>query len=126
MRAVDTDVLVRLVVRDNQAQVAAAERFLGSGVWVSTVVLTETIWVLESVYELDSVALATAVAILLADERVSLEASDAVDVAVRLFREKPRLGFSDCLILCLAERTGHTPLGTFDAKLGRIDGAQKI
>ena len=126
MRAVDTNVLVRLLVEDNEAQVAAAERFLGSGAWVSTVVLAETIWVLQSVYELDAVAVATAVGMLLRHEKVSLEASDAVVEAVRLFREKPGLRFSDCLILHLAKRAGHTPLGTFDAKLGRLDGALKI
>ena len=126
MRAVDTNVLVRLLVQDNEAQVAAAERFSGSGAWVSTVVLAETIWVLESVYELDAMAVATAVGMLLGHEKVSLEASDAVAEAVRVFREKPGLGFSDCLALHLAKRAGHTPLGTFDTKLGRLDGALKI
>ncbi|MCX6603923.1 MAG: type II toxin-antitoxin system VapC family toxin [Acidobacteria bacterium] len=126
MRAVDTNVLVRLLVQDNEAQVAEAERFLGSGAWVSTVVLAETIWALESVYELDAMAVATAVGMLLGHEKVSLEASDAVVEAVRVFREKPGLGFSDCLILHLAKRAGHTPLGTFDTKLGRLDGALKI
>lgn len=126
MRAVDTNVLVRLLVQDNEAQVAAAERFSGSGAWVSTVVLAETIWVLESVYELDAMAVATAVGMLLGHEKVSLEASDAVAEAVRVFREKPGLGFSDCLVLHLAKRAGHTPLGTFDTKLGRLDGALKI
>ena len=126
MRAVDTTVLVRLLVQDNEAQVAAAERFSGSGAWVSTVVLAETIWVLESVYELDAMAVATAVGMLLGHEKVSLEASDAVAEAVRVFREKPGLGFSDCLVLHLAKRAGHTPLGTFDTKLGRLDGALQL
>src|SRR5260221_10959468 len=52
MRAVDTNVLVRLLTRDDRAQLAAAEDFVSSGAWVSHVVLVETIWVLESVYAL--------------------------------------------------------------------------
>jgi hypothetical protein len=36
MRAVDTDLLVRLVTRDDRKQVAAAEAFVNKGAWVST------------------------------------------------------------------------------------------
>jgi predicted nucleic acid-binding protein len=41
MRAVDTNVLVRLVTRDDRKQVAAAEAFVNKGAWVSTLVLME-------------------------------------------------------------------------------------
>jgi predicted nucleic acid-binding protein len=43
-----------------------------------------------------------------------------------LFRAKPSLGFSDCLILNLARNAGHLPLGTFDRNLGKVDGAHKL
>jgi predicted nucleic-acid-binding protein len=39
MRAVDTNVLVRLVTRDDRKQVSAAESFVSKGAWVSTLVL---------------------------------------------------------------------------------------
>ena len=52
MRAVDTNVLVRLIVRDDPAQVDRAEAFVARGAWVSLLVLAETIWVLKSVYGL--------------------------------------------------------------------------
>ncbi|MGH8219339.1 MAG: PIN domain-containing protein [Steroidobacteraceae bacterium] len=51
MRAVDTNILVRLIVRDDPAQVRAAEEFIASGAWVSHLVLAETTWVLDAVYE---------------------------------------------------------------------------
>ena len=51
MRAVDTNVLVRLVTRDDARQVAAAENFVEPGAWVSHLVLAEATWVLTSVYE---------------------------------------------------------------------------
>jgi predicted nucleic-acid-binding protein len=50
MRAVDTNVLVRLMVRDDARQVAAAGRWAG-GEWVSTLALAEVMWVLGAVYE---------------------------------------------------------------------------
>ena len=61
MLAVDTNVLVRLVARDDADQVSAAEDFVNKGAWVSHLVLAETIWVLDSVYELSRVQIATAV-----------------------------------------------------------------
>jgi predicted nucleic-acid-binding protein len=70
MRAVDTNVLVRLITRDDPKQVTAAESFVASGAWVSHLVLAETLWVLESVYELDAKRRATAVDMLL-NHRVS-------------------------------------------------------
>lgn len=42
MRAVDANVLVRLVVRGDANQVRAAEEFIGNGAWVSHLVLAET------------------------------------------------------------------------------------
>ena len=41
MRAVDTNVLVRLVTRDDAKQVAVAEAFVARGAWVPHLVLVE-------------------------------------------------------------------------------------
>ena len=65
MRAVDTNILVRLVVRDDPAQVRAAEEFIAGGAWVSHLVLAETAWVLDAVYERTAQPIWTAVDILL-------------------------------------------------------------
>jgi predicted nucleic acid-binding protein len=80
MRAVDTNVLVRLVTRDDAKQVAAAEAFVAKGAWVPHLVLAEAMWVLASV----------------------------------------------CLVLEVARKAGHLPLGTFDRELGKLDGAEKL
>ena len=42
------------------------------------------------------------------------------------WRRWPALGFSDCLMLQLARKAGHLPLGTFDRGLGKIEGSQKL
>lgn len=46
--------------------------------------------------------------------------------ALDLFRSRPSLGFSDCLLLELARKARHLPLGTFDRGLAKVDGAQKL
>jgi predicted nucleic-acid-binding protein len=93
MHAVDTNVLVRLIARDDAEQIAWAEEFVCGGAWVSHLVLVETMWVLDSVYELGH------------------------------SKKRPKLGFSDCMVLEIARKAGHVPLGTFDRALGKSDGA---
>ena len=126
MRAVDTNVLVRLMTRDDARQAAAADVFVENGAWVSILVLAETIWVLEAVYERTAASLVTAIEMLLDHKDLTLQDSDAVAAALELFRTHPALGFSDCLMLQLARRAGHLPLGTFDRGLGKIEGAHKL
>ena len=109
MRAVDTNVLVRLLARDDAKQVAAAERFIESGAWVSHLVLTEATWVLDSVFDLGSRQIATAVEMLLDHERLVVQDADVVAAAVAQLRKKPSLGFSDCLILEVARRAATSP-----------------
>jgi len=126
MRAIDTDVLVRLIARDDARQTAAAEAFVAKGAWVSLLALAEAVWVLASVYDLNAEDQARAVEMLLDHRQLVLHEQESVTAALSLFRAKPSLGFSDCLMIELARRAGHLPLGTFDRNLGRIDGAQKL
>jgi predicted nucleic-acid-binding protein len=126
MRAVDTDVLVRLITRDDARQAASAGTFVEKGAWVSVLALAETTWVLTAVYELTAAALVTAVEMLLNHKDLILQDSDVVVAALDLFRSRRALVFSDCLMLELARRAGHLPLGTFDRSLGKIEGTQKL
>lgn len=126
MRAVDTNVLVRLLARDDPAQASSASRFIAMGAWVSHLVLAETIWVLESVYERSPAQLIAALDLLLAHESLVLQDADTVAAALENFRLKPGLGFSDCLVLEIARRAGHTPLGSFDKNLSRLAGVQRL
>ena len=126
MRAVDTNVLVRLITRGDAKQVAAAEAFVAKGAWVSHLAVAEATWVLATVYDCDPAAIATAVEMLLGHEHLTVQDSEAVAAAVAQFREQSRVGFSDCLMVEIARKAGHTPLGTFDRDLGKIDGAQRL
>jgi predicted nucleic-acid-binding protein len=126
MRAVDTNVLVRLVTRDDPKQTTAAEAFVAPGAWVPHVVLVEALWVLASVYDLGPAAIATAVEMLLNHRDLSVQEADVVAAALRQYRKKPALSFSDCLVLETARKAGHLPLGTFDRALAKVDGAQRL
>ena len=126
MRAVDTNVLVRLITRDDARQAASADAFIRKGAWVSLLALTEAVWVLAAVYERKAAGLVTAIEMLLNHEHLVLQDADAVAAALDLFRSRPSLGFSDCLMLQVARKAGHLPLGTFDRGLGKVEGAQKI
>lgn len=120
MRAVDTNVLIRLVTRDDARQVAAAEAFVSRGAWVSHIVLVEAIRVLESVYELDAPAQARAVEMLLNHRHLTVHDSDVVAAALEQFRSRTAVSFSDCLVLEVARKSGHVPLGTFDRQLAKL------
>lgn len=126
MRAIDTNVLVRLIARDDSRQAASAEIFIEKGAWVSVLALAEATWVLTSVYGLGPKDLAAAIEMLLQHRDLVLQDPETVAAALDLFRAKPRLGFSDCLLLHLATRAGHLPLGTFDRNLAKVMGAQKL
>ena len=126
MRSVDTNVLVRLVARDDPKQVAAAEAFVGPGAWVPHLVLAETTWVLASLYDRSPGEIATAVDMLLNHQQLTVQDADAVAAAVVHFRKRPSLGFSDCLVLEVARKAGHVPLGSFDRNLVRLDGVERI
>ena len=126
MRAVDTNVLVRLLTRDDAKQVAAAERFVASGAWVPHLVLAEATWVLSSVYDRSPEGIATAVEMLLNHQHLTVQDSEVVAAAVAHFRHRPALGFSDCLVLEVARKAGHLPLGTFDRNLAKLDGVERL
>ncbi len=126
MRAVDTNVLVRLLTRDDPKQAARGDEFTANGAWVSHMVLAETTWVLSAVYGLDAHAIAVAIEMLLSHESLAIAEPAVVRAALAHFRKKPALGFSDCLILEVARAAGHLPLGTFDRDLAKLAGTQRL
>jgi len=93
MRAVDTNLLVRLLVRNNAAQVVAAESFIENGAWVSHLVLAEALWVLNAVYERKPKQIAKAIEHLLSHKQLTLQDADVIASALEDFkREVESLG----------------------------------
>jgi predicted nucleic acid-binding protein len=63
---------------------------------------------------------------LLESRQLVVQDEGTVEAALVHFKKHPSLGFSDCLVLEVARKAGHLPLGTFDRDLSRIDGAQRL
>lgn len=126
MRAVDTNLLVRLLANDNEAQVRVAEEFIAAGAWIPHVVLVEAMWVLASAFDLSRARLAEAIEMLLNHKSLAIQDSEAVVAALASFRQYAGVEFSDCLALETARRAGHLPFGTFDRRFSRLPGVQRL
>ena len=126
MRAVDTNVLVRLVTRDDDKQCASAEEFIERGAWVPQLALAEMVWTLRVAYGFSHSEIAFSIGMLLRNKQVVVQDADVVEAALEHYRCKPSLGFTDCLILEIARKAGHLPLGTFDKALAKLDGTQRL
>ena len=126
MGAIDTNVLLRLLVRDDAVQVRDAEAFVASGAWVSHLVLAEAMWVLASKYGHSNTAIAAAVEQLLRQETITIQDPDVVIKALSNFQANRKVDFSDCLILEIARKAGQIPLATFDRNRAKLDGAQQL
>ena len=126
MRAVDTNVVVRLIVRDQPKQAAAADDCVAKGAWVSLLALAETTWVLSAVYDRRPEEIAAAIELLLAHQHLTLQDPDIVSAALAHFSKKPALSYSDCLLREIARKAGHLPLSTFDRDLGKLPDVERI
>jgi predicted nucleic-acid-binding protein len=51
---------------------------------------------------------------------------DVVAAALARFRKRSKVGFSDCMVLEVARKAGHMPLGTFDRHLAKLDGTELL
>jgi predicted nucleic-acid-binding protein len=117
--AVDTNVLVRIVVNDDATQAARARALMDScdKVFLSRTVLLELAWVLaSSQYRLDRDTVSTALRTLLAIPNVEMEAREAVMTALDWFERG--MDFADALHLASTDR--ETEFATFDLALERI------
>ena len=127
MIALDTNVLVRFLVRDNEAQAAAAGTLLSSLTadqpgFVCREVIVELVWVLERAYGFSPEHVAGVMEHLVSTDVLVVEA--ASDVArVAFGYGTGSAGFSDLMILAAAERSNALHQYTFDQKAARPEGA---
>jgi predicted nucleic-acid-binding protein len=128
--AFDTNVVVRLVVRDDADQCLRAEAtwrraLTHGGAWLSSVVLVELTWVLRVAYRFDRPTTAAAVRRLVDTEGVVIEDPDVTDRALDAF-EAGQADFADYMILRAAACANASPLWTFDEQLAGVPGAQIV
>lgn len=130
MQALDTNVVIRLIVRDDEDQCRRAERLFRDlvathGVWIASVVLVEASWVLRVAYKLDRATVATAIRRLVSTSGVHVEDAATTQLALAGF-EGGSADFSDYFIIESARRGNALPLHTFDERLGRAAGAKLV
>jgi predicted nucleic-acid-binding protein len=130
VEAFDTNVVVRLLVRDDEEQYRRAELIFrrataGPGVWLASVVLVEVVWVLRIAYKFDRATTAASLRRLIDTEGVQVEEGPTTRSALAAF-EAGTADFADYLILESARRDGALPLHTFDERLSRSDGAKLV
>ena len=127
MRGIDTNVLVRFLLRDDEAQFQKANKLIqwevtaGRGVLVSQLVLLETEWVLRSRYGFSKIQLLEVIASLLDTRDMQLEDEQSVEEAIYQWKEASA-DFADCLIAARNRRLGCNATATFDARAGKLTG----
>ncbi len=126
MAAIDTNVLVRLIVQDDAKQTASALSFTESGVWVPLLVLVESVWVLSSSYSFSRTQVRDAIERLLNLQNATIESLPLAERALQLFTDHNELSYSDCVILETARQAGQLPLGSFDRALTKLPGTKKL
>ena len=130
MVAIDTNVLVRYLVRDDQKQAEAARTLFESlsieqPGYVCREVVIELVWVLERAYRCSREQVATILEQLAKTESLVVEAgNDVIRAASRL--RSVSADFSDLMILSAAERSRAHCLYTFDQKAARLEGVKLL
>lgn len=115
MIGVDTNVLVRLLTRDDEAQFRKALKlFQQEEIFIPKTVFLETEWVLRYAYDFTPVQIADALEKLAGLSQVTTESASQVAQALAGFREG--LDFADALHLASATDQVSS-FATFDQKL---------
>ena len=127
MLGVDTNVLVRYLVGDDQSQYERARRLIhrqediGEPLLVSLLVLLEMEWVLRSRYGLTKPDIVAAFSSLLQTAEVVFEDEPAVEHAIYVWKDS-RAEFADCLINARHRRLGCRATATFERKALKLAG----
>lgn len=125
MLGIDTNILVRFLVQDDEAQFEKARKLIkrevaaGHRVFVNQLVLMETEWVLRSRYSVSKHQIIEAISGLLDATDVQFEDEPAIEEAIFIWKESTA-DFADCLIGAKNRRLGCRATATFDLKASKL------
>ena len=127
MLGLDTNVLVRFLVRDDETQYERARRLIrreaqaGAPACISLPVLLETEWVLRSRYQLSKAEILSAFSDLLSAVDVSFEDAAAIEEALFVWQDSGAQ-FADCLIGARYRALGCSATAAFDRGALKLPG----
>lgn len=131
MAAIDTNILVRFLVHDDDRQLALARKLLtnaihaGETLYVPVTVMLELEWVLRSSYGFAKPQVVATLSSLLAAAELSFGAEDAVEIGLAVYAQGGA-DFSDCVHVALAHTAKESPLWTFDRAAAKVAGAKLL
>jgi len=130
MIALDTNVLVRFLTQDDDAQFQVAAGLIEVCTrdvpgYVCREVMIELVWVLERAYKYSREEIAEALLSIVTASQLSVENAQDIASVVNLYR-KEGYDFADLMIRQAAQRTENRVLKTFDQKLARLDGVELL
>jgi predicted nucleic-acid-binding protein len=124
---IDTNVLIRFLVRDDEAQFERARKLIrrqaqdGYPVSISLLVLLETEWVLRSRYKLSKDEILGAFSDLLSSADLLFEDEPSIEEALFIWKDSPAQ-FADCLIGSRYRTLGCRATATFDIGAAKLPG----
>jgi predicted nucleic-acid-binding protein len=125
MLGIDTNVLVRFLTRDNEAQFEKARKLIkreisqGRPVFVNQLVLMETEWVLRSRYSATKLQIIETLSSLLNSDDLQFEDEPTIEEALFLWKENT-VDFADCLIGVKNRKLGCHSTVSFDLKAVKL------
>jgi len=131
MASLDTNVLVRYLVQEDEPQFFLAKKLIraavrtGETLYIPITVMLELEWVLRSNYKHSKVQVTSTLSALLSSYELSFESETAVEIALALY-VKGTADFADCMHVALAHLAGEGPLWTFDRVAAKVDGAKLL
>ena len=131
MASLDTNVLVRFLVHDDNRQSGLARKFIkavldaSQTLYIPVTVMLELEWVLRTCYGFDKEKIVATFSSLLASAEPAFESEAAIEIALFLYG-KYTADFADCLHTALARLAGENPLWTFDRSASRVEGARLL
>ena len=127
MIGIDTNVLVRFLIRDDQAQFERAQKLIRRGaagedpVFISLLVLLETEWVLRSRYKLTKGEILGTFSDLLSSMEIRFEDESSIEEALYVWKDSPAQ-FADCLIGARNRTCGCQATASFDTNALKLPG----
>ena len=127
MLGIDTNVLVRFLVRDDEAQFEKTRKLIkreiavGRRVFVNQLVLMESEWVLRSLYAVPKNQIIEAISGLLDATDIQFEDEPSIEEALFMWKDAAA-DFADCLIGAKNRRLGCRATVSFDVKTSKLPG----